>query len=62
MTLSKQQPQVREGYMVKINGKFGGEENVLVFFLVKSGFIPLDAKEVSVTYLGGPVNQKLLTV
>ena len=38
MTLSKQQPQVREGYMVKINGKFVGEENVLVFFLGEKWF------------------------
>ena len=38
MTLYKQQPQVREGYKVKINGKFVGEENVLVFFLGEKCF------------------------
>ena len=34
--------------------KMMGEEKALVFFLTKSGFIPLDAKEGSRTYLGEP--------
>ena len=31
-------------------------------FLTKSGFIPLDAKEGSITYLRDPINQRALIV